>query len=274
MKKNLQLQFNDQSNIDYWESIYDQQNFNGDCYRQRMDTVLSWLEGLSLSKNLKILDVGCGAGRFTQEAVKRGYTVLGMDYSYGMLMNANKICSRLDDLNISFLQGDIESFPLKDSSFDVIVCLGVIAYLKSEGIALHELARILKPNGVLAISIVNKARLANRLDLPLLLMSLLKKILRGITTLWKRGADNPDADSLTTYLIPKFRNSLELAGFTVLENHTVPWKLLTFLGKDILPQKIAKKITMFFERFSNIPFIGSFGGMCIFKAKKNLVLND
>jgi ubiquinone/menaquinone biosynthesis C-methylase UbiE len=269
MKRHFQQQFTDQSNIEYWDSIYDQQDFSGDCYRQRMSIVLSWIECLSLYKNSKILDVGCGAGRFTQEAAKRGYKVFGMDYSHGMMVKTSNISNREDELNTSFLQGDIESLPLKDSSFDVIVCLGVVAYLKSEEKALHEFERILKPNGVLAISIVNKACLASRLDMPVLFIKMIRRILDGITAPWKRGADNTDTGSLTTYLIPKFRNSLELAGFTVLDNQTVPWKLLTFFGKEILPQKLAKKITLFFEQFSNIPIVDSFGGMCIFKAEKN-----
>jgi ubiquinone/menaquinone biosynthesis C-methylase UbiE len=268
MKKHFQQQFMDQSNIEYWDTIYDQKNFAGDCYRLRMSTVLSWLEGLNLSENSIILEAGCGTGRFTHEAAKRGYNVFGMDFSHGMIVKASSICKREDELNVAFLRGDIESLPLKDSSFDVIVCLGVVAYLKSEEDALHELARALKPNGILAISIVNKARLVYRLDLPLLLITILKKILKDISVSRKKSADNKDDPPLTTYFIPKFRKSLERAGLTVTEYRTVPWKLLTFFGKEVFPQEMAEKITLFFERFSDIPIIGSFGGMCIFKAEK------
>jgi ubiquinone/menaquinone biosynthesis C-methylase UbiE len=269
MKKHFQNLFKENSEIEYWDGIYDQQDFVGDCYRQRMDTVLSWLEGLSLSENSLILEAGCGAGRFADEASKRGYNVFGMDYSHGMIVKASSICNREDELNVAFLQGNIESLPLEDSSFDVIVCLGVVAYLKSEDEALHELGRVLKPNGVLAISIVNKARLAYRLDLPLLLITISKKILSGMAASWRKSPDINNELPFTTHFIPKFWKSLELAGFTVLEYRTVPWKLLTFWGKEVFPQIMATKITLFFEQFSNIPIIGSFGGMCIFKAKKN-----
>lgn len=269
MKQHSQKSFTDQSEIEYWDCIYDQQDFGGDCYRQRMGTVLSWLEGLQLSENSRILDVGCGAGRFAYEVAKRGYNVFGMDYSHGMIVKASKICNREHELDAAFLQGDIETLPFQDSSFDVIVCLGVVTYLKSEDKALQELARALKPGGVLAISIVNKARLVHRLDLPLFSLTISKKILKGITTSSKKGADNNNATRFTTFFIPKFQKSLELAGFEVLEYRTVPWKLLTFFGREVFPQKMAKKITLFFEQFLNIPIIGSFGGMCIFKAEKN-----
>jgi SAM-dependent methyltransferase len=270
MDKHYQkLAVTDQTTIEYWDKVYDQKDFYGDCYRQRMGTVLSWLDDLSLSENSIILEAGCGAGRFAREAAKRGYNVFGMDYSHGMIVKANRICNSEDDLNVAFLQGDIEALPLKPSSFDVIVCLGVVGYLMSEYKALDSLARALKPGGVLAISIVNKARLVNRLDIPLLLIAIAKKILNGIAASWKKSADINNASPFTTYFIPKFRKSLELAGFRVLEYITVPWKLLTFCGKEIFPQKMATNITLFFEQFSNIPIVGSFGGICIFKGEKN-----
>ena len=77
-----------------------------------------------------------------------------MDYSLGMLAKANRICNTDNKLAVAFLQGDVETLPLKDSSVDVLICLGVITYLKSEDSALRELERVLKPGGVLIISIL------------------------------------------------------------------------------------------------------------------------
>jgi len=268
MKLQSIRQFSNQDNIEYWDNIYDQPDFNGECYRQRMGIVLSWLESMRLSENSIILDAGSGTGRFAYEVINRGYKVVGIDYSHSMTVKASRSYIPMSKQNEAFLQGDVETLPFQNSTFEVIVCLGVVAYLKTEGKALRELARVLKPNGVIAISIVNKARLANRLDLPFLLSILIKRVKYGITAIWKRGNENNDSDSLTTFLIPKFINSLELAGFTVQEYQTVPWKLLTFFGMEILPKKIAEKITLFFEQFSNIPMVGSFGGMCIIRAEK------
>jgi demethylmenaquinone methyltransferase/2-methoxy-6-polyprenyl-1,4-benzoquinol methylase len=148
MKKNFdELEFTDENTIDYWENLYDQKDFNAYCYKQRKAIVLSWLDGLGLSKNAIILDAGCGPGRFVCKADKRGYKVIGLDYSHGMLVKASSIRKSEDELNAAFLQGDIQSMPFKHSSFDVIVCLGGIAYLQSEEKALSELARALTPEG-------------------------------------------------------------------------------------------------------------------------------
>jgi hypothetical protein len=85
----------------------------------------------------------------------------------------------------------------------------------------------------------------------------------------RKDSDINNAPPYKTWFIPKFKRSLELAGFTVPEYKTVPLRILTFNGKEVFPPKMAEKITLFFERFLNVPIIGSFGGMCVFRANKN-----
>ncbi len=269
----MKLKFTEQSTIEYWDHLYDQNDFNAYCYKQRMNTVLSWLDGINFSKKPMLLDAGCGAGRFTREAALRGYNVFGMDRSYGMTINARNLFTGDDQIGAGFLQGDLEALPLQDSSFDVIICLGVVAYLKTEKKALESLARALKPDGILAISIVNKSRLASRLDFPLLIIELTKKIFYKISALLRKNLEVNGKPVVKPYFIPKFKQSLEQTGFKVMEYRTVPWKLLTFCDKEVFPHNIAVKITMFIERFSDIPFIGSFGGMCIFMAQKKPISN-
>jgi ubiquinone/menaquinone biosynthesis C-methylase UbiE len=270
VKKNFQNLFSNQTKIDFYDYVYDRQDPCGIFLKQRMDQALSWIDGANLSNNSKILDAGCGAGRLTRELSERGYAAFGMDYSYGMLERANSICNHGGNHNVELFQGDIESMPFKDSRFDMIICLGVITYLKSEEKALNELARVLKPEGTLILSVINKFRLVKHLDLPFFLKHRLEKILRSDVGIHmkKTAGINHDAN-VTTYFIPQLRNSLQVRGFTVLEYTTIPHELLTFYGREIFPQKIGVKISMFFDKLSHVPIVGSFGGMCIFKAKKN-----
>jgi 2-polyprenyl-3-methyl-5-hydroxy-6-metoxy-1,4-benzoquinol methylase len=264
----MKLAFNEQSTIDNWDTLYDQKDFIGECYRKRMEIVLSWIDGSRLSDSSKILDVGCGAGRLVRDTTKRGYRVLGMDNSRGMVIKAYSICNIEGNMNATFVQGNIESLPIKPSSFDFIICLGVVSYLNAEKMALESLAKALKPGGILAISIVNKARLVYWLDIPFVLLNNLKKVMRLIPGLRKNRKDINNTSPIKTYFIPKFQKSLEFAGFRVIEYKTVPWKLLTFSGKEVFPQKFAEKTTLRFEQFSSIPVVSSFGGMCIFKVEK------
>lgn len=271
MKKFFQEFFSHQTKIEFYDYVYDRQDSWGVFLKQRMTQALSWLDGSNLSSSSRILDAGCGAGRITCEAARRGYTVFGMDYSYGMLEKASTICNSPVRHNVAFLQGDIESLPFKDSSIDMIISLGVITYLTSEKTALDEFSRVIKPGGLLILSMINKARLPKHLDLPLFFKHRLERRLPAKAVWRQKMADlNTDA-RVRTYFIPILRKSLELRGFTVLEYKTIPLELMTFLGREIFQKKIGIKIAMFFNKLSHIPVIGSFGGMCIFKARKNLL---
>jgi len=231
-----------------------------------------------------ILDAGCGAGIVTCEVAKRGHQVIGIDYSYDMIEKANSICNTDGNLGVKFSQVDVESLPFKDSSFDTIVCLGVITYLESVEKTLREFSRILRPGGVLILSSLNKAHLAMYLDIPIrvgdvldISMKFARKILKKILgtriasriATWRKRPEIKNAPPVyRRYFTPKLKTLLELQGFSVLEYTTVPLGLLTFFGRTIPPQKINMKMTMFLERFSNVPLIGPLGGMCIFRVRK------
>jgi ubiquinone/menaquinone biosynthesis C-methylase UbiE len=274
VKAHFQEFFSKPTEIDYWESAYNRADFTGVIYRERMNQALTWLDGSGLPENSTILDAGCGPGIVAHEVAKRGYKVLGMDYSHNMVERARSVCNSDENLDIEFLQGDIESMPFEDSSFDMILCLGVITYLESEEKALVELSRVLRPHGILILSSINKLDLARCLDLPLLVKWALRKVLgsrirsRRREARIKNGSDEQTV-SIRRYFTPKLRKSLELRGFKVLEHTTIPLQLLTFFGRKIPPERINVKITMLLGRFSNIPLLGPLGGMCIFKLRKS-----
>jgi len=235
-----------------------------------MNQALSWLESSNLSTDSIILDAGCGAGVFAREAMKRGYRVVGIDSSRGMVEKAARVCYAESGRNAQFLQGDVQCLPFKDSSFDLIVCLGVISYFRSEEKALSELSRVLKPCGTLIVSIVNRAHLVHYLDLPRFVENRLRKTLSPIGVSQSRKSGMGSGYAARSYFITKFRKSLKKQGLATLEYTTVPLGMLTFFDRDIPPRRLNTKITMLLEKPSNIPLIGSLGGWCIFKTRKNL----
>jgi len=268
-KEHFKKSFSQHRNVDYWESVYGRKDFWGVCYRKRMCQALSWLDNSNLLPNSRILDVGCGAGVMTREVANRGYEVFGMDYSHNMIRRAKAICSVDMKFKTNFLEGDIESLPFKDSVFDTVLCLGVVTYLKSEGKALHEISRVLKPGGILILSILNKASLAKSLDISLILRRRIKKIVSNITPSWrnKRGI-RESYSGIRSYFIPRLRNSLRIAGFKELDRMAVQYGPLTFFGRKIFSDGTNINITKFIEKFSNMPFVRSFGDMCLFKLTK------
>jgi len=110
-----------------------------------------FLESLEKKEKLKLLDLGCGTGRFLQLAQKQGFqnkNIIGYDYSTGQL-NITK--SKGFQTQI----GDLINLPFLNSSFDVILCIAAHHHLlekESQIKALKEMKRVLKPNGKILLS--------------------------------------------------------------------------------------------------------------------------
>jgi SAM-dependent methyltransferase len=103
-------------------------------------------DAVDLAPRRRMLDVGCGAGLALQMAASRGAVVTGIDASEGLLGVAR---SRLPDADLR--QGDVESLPFDDDSFDLVTSFNAIQFATDPAAALREAKRVLAPNGQLAI---------------------------------------------------------------------------------------------------------------------------
>lgn len=114
-----------------------------------------------LHKGMKILDAGCGAGRYSIEFAKRGCRVTLFDISDVQLKIAEeKITEAKVNENIEgIFQGDIRDLSqFEDEQFDMVVCYGApLSYvLENREKAILEFNRVLSKNGLLFISANNK----------------------------------------------------------------------------------------------------------------------
>lgn len=114
-----------------------------------------------LSSSMKILDAGCGAGRYSIEFAKKGCKVTLFDISDEQLRIAKEkvVEANLGDNIEGFYQGDIRDLSrFEDEKFDMVVCYGApLSYvLENRDKALLEFNRVLKKGGRLALSVNNK----------------------------------------------------------------------------------------------------------------------
>jgi len=113
---------------------------------------------LNLQENDRLLDMGCGEGRHTIGAyIEKPINAFGFDLSYKDLQIAKE---RLNDFDTSnkkeicqFGVGDIDTLPFKNNSYDAVICSEVLEHVDSPEDSIKELIRVLKPGGILALSV-------------------------------------------------------------------------------------------------------------------------
>lgn len=105
-------------------------------------------------KNKKILDVGCGTGRYSIPLAKKGAEVEGIDISPGMLRKARRKVKR-KNLKIKFKKSGMTNLPYEDNSFDLVISSLAIDHVKDFDKAIKEMTRVCKNKGHIIISTIH-----------------------------------------------------------------------------------------------------------------------
>jgi ubiquinone/menaquinone biosynthesis C-methylase UbiE len=123
---------------------------------------------LGLRAGDRVLDAGCGTGRALpplRAAVGASGVVLGADLTPAMLREAVRAGRDRDG---RLLLTDVAALPLRSESLDAVFGAGLISHLGSPAENLRELARVVRPGGVLALfHPIGRAALAARHGRPL-----------------------------------------------------------------------------------------------------------
>ena len=113
---------------------------------------------LPLREKDLVLDAGCGEGRHTFHCFRSNCSILGVDLDKKSLLKARWVLAQMKkrrDGNgrVLFLRGDALRFPFRTGTFDKIICAEVIEHVRDDRLGIAELARILKPRGIIAITV-------------------------------------------------------------------------------------------------------------------------
>jgi SAM-dependent methyltransferase len=147
------------SNESYWDTISGDLNEVAYRHENAMNAVRlrMVLDLLARHKTGRILDAGCGAGYTTAELIKAGWDVAAIDISGALVADANKYVEEQCDKPDVAMQTpvtDLSAFP--DSSFDALLCVGVLYYVEDTEQAYREFNRVLRTGGVLLVSHQNE----------------------------------------------------------------------------------------------------------------------
>jgi phosphatidylethanolamine/phosphatidyl-N-methylethanolamine N-methyltransferase len=102
----------------------------------------------------RILDIGCGPGMNFESILKSlgsGGSLVGLDYSSGMLEQAQQHVERNGWSNVTLLLGDAATLPFADCEFDRVLGTYSFSVIPRYRQALDEVARVLKPGGTLVV---------------------------------------------------------------------------------------------------------------------------
>lgn len=129
--------------VEGWNKIAEQVNFNlemdWDKFQELVDV------------KAKVLDFGCGYGRIVDQLNQRGYSdVVGIDPSFAMIDRGRRMFPEL-----SLLHSRGQDLPLDSHSFDAVIACAVFTSIPSSEerqAAAREIARVLKPGGLLHLS--------------------------------------------------------------------------------------------------------------------------
>jgi 2-polyprenyl-6-hydroxyphenyl methylase/3-demethylubiquinone-9 3-methyltransferase len=102
------------------------------------------VEGLSPLDGRRVLDLGCGKGRFCRALARRGASVVGVDLSAGMLREAT---------GLDRIRGTARRLPFGTASFDRVVAVELFEHLAPQSLDLvcAEVRRVLRPGGIFVI---------------------------------------------------------------------------------------------------------------------------
>jgi 2-polyprenyl-6-hydroxyphenyl methylase/3-demethylubiquinone-9 3-methyltransferase len=108
-----------------------------------------------LASGVKLLDVGCGPGVFTEFWIDNGVDAAGVDLDGALVLRARERLTRRG-VPARFAVGRVEALPYRSGTFDVCVANALLEHVPDWQSTLREATRVLKDDGLLVFSTTNK----------------------------------------------------------------------------------------------------------------------
>ena len=112
------------------------------------------------ARGLRVLDIACGEGYGTALLARSASHVTGVDVAPKAIEHAKRSYSSV--ANIEFRIGSCTAIPLPDASVDVAISFETVEHIHEQDEFMAELARVLKPGGIVILSCPNKAEYTDK----------------------------------------------------------------------------------------------------------------
>jgi 2-polyprenyl-3-methyl-5-hydroxy-6-metoxy-1,4-benzoquinol methylase len=109
-----------------------------------------WLEEVRLPasyfRGRRVLDLGCGSGRWSYAMAKLGAEVVSVDVSDGAVETTRRVLGEVTEPAV--IQASLFQLPFEPGQFDFVVCWGVMHHTHSTSEAFKAVAPLVKPGGI------------------------------------------------------------------------------------------------------------------------------
>ena len=119
-----------------------------------------------LFESRSVIDFGCGTGEFDLVLAEWGAKILGFDFNSDSIDRANSLIAKasvIEDVNIEFFVGDIDTFTIVPSSYDIALSLGVLAHVPDQRAMFMRMASAISSGGYLILGFIEDSGLIQRL---------------------------------------------------------------------------------------------------------------
>ncbi|MCY4063697.1 MAG: methyltransferase domain-containing protein [Chloroflexi bacterium] len=205
------------------------------AFKRRVSTIFDFINP---SDDMRILDLPCGRGFYLNMIRQVSLCdLVGADLDWDVVQTAKRVLDPLPGIQIH--HASIYAMPYPPDCFDAVILSEVLEHIEDDVRGLKEAFRVLKPDGVLAVTVPNANYPFFWDPINKVLESLFNlRIKRGpLAGLW--------ANHLRLYSASQLRGAVEKAGFVVDEERSLTHYCFPFihnlvygLGKPLLESKM------------------------------------
>jgi len=213
------------------------------AFKRRVQTIFEWIPPDNSQK--RILDCACGRGFYLNYyRTVSNVRLVGLELEDEIIRKAQANVGHLPDITLT--QANIYCLPYPDNYFDGVILSEILEHIEDDVRGLKEVRRVLKPNGIVAITVPNA-------NYPFWWDPINKTLETLFNTKIRKGTfAGIWANHVRLYTLPDLRQAVQDAGFDIdaeraFTHHSFPFihNLVYGFGKPLLeggflPKKMAQ----------------------------------